>query len=704
MGVHVKVGAGILPGSEVLADVRELRLGNAVFVRYPKDYADALAAARFCRKHRIHLMLQFYRTSFSRDKSKLEEILKEGGKYLVGRWSLDEISGVLYWPKEYLLSGRVVKQNRLPPAKNVADARRVFIQRMRDINARERKRGNCNLISDGGGITFKYHLQAGTDISFVETCDEKSALPIAALRGAARGYKAKQWGAWIPMECYGGVKLDAFWLKRFRISLCNAFLAGADIVYCESGVYTYDQEIAKYPFSSRQMKDARAVLREFFQFAQIHSRPANGPKVTLGFAHGNLDGHPGIWNKYVWGQFRGKKWLHGPAERGWDYLEEVYRKPDWDSSYVQGERDFNGNPPYGQYDVVPVEAPLEKLRRYKCLVFLGWNTMTREIYEKLKKYVKKGGHLVMSVPHLSTHTNRADNLKLYRNGDFRDLFGVVVKGRGRMGVAGVKFVRDSSLRSYRFPTWRVATDPRFMGDMTLAESEVTGAKVLCGHSHTYVENAAEASRIPVLTENSVGRGKAFLVHTWDYPGHHGMRPFMRALLRTVCTGEQGRIRITGSDRIRYAVYSRSMPGTGRRRSAVDVVYLLNTEFDCPHLVDLQVGKGVVRELRIPPAELRVVYLHQGIALAPEHHSVDLESWALQKSYHRIRLFSLRDQKVAVRNLNEEQQAVEINGTRIVCRGNDECSVTLKKKADPTRGEFFAEKFLRERPVEWRWGC
>ena len=189
------------------------------------------------------------------------------------------------------------------------------------------------------------------------------------------------------------------------------------------------------------------ILREFNQFTQIHSRPKNGPKATMAFAHGYLDGYTGLWNKYVWGQFGGKKWLHGPAEWGWDYLEGIHRKPEWDNSFVQGERDFNGNPPYGQYDIVPAEAPLKVLRKYTCLVFLGWNTMTKEIYKKLKAYVKHGGHLIMSVPHLSTHTDRADELKLYRNGDFRELFGVKVKRRGKQGVAGVKYFQDSSLPS-----------------------------------------------------------------------------------------------------------------------------------------------------------------------------------------------------------------------------------------------------------------
>ena len=84
--------------------------------------------------------------------------------------------------------------------------------------------------------------------------------------------------------------------------------------------------------------------------------------VTLGVVHGNLDGAPGLWNRYVWGQFIGNKWKEGPAERGWRLVDKFHRKEDWPKESVQGEPDFSGNPPYGQYDVVPIEAPLSVLK------------------------------------------------------------------------------------------------------------------------------------------------------------------------------------------------------------------------------------------------------------------------------------------------------------------------------------------------------
>ena len=38
-----------------------------------------------------------------------------------------------------------------------------------------------------------------------------------------------------------------------------------------------------------------------------------------------------------------------------------------------GENSFSGNPPYGQYDILPAEAPLEVMQQYSDIVFLGYN-------------------------------------------------------------------------------------------------------------------------------------------------------------------------------------------------------------------------------------------------------------------------------------------------------------------------------------------
>lgn len=718
MGYHVKVGASISEGVESLETFVKLRLGNVVLTKLPMEKEKALAVVRYCRRHRIYFVFsevlrrgtltlsdapwrgkdiprsQFY------TKEELEGIFRKGGKYFIGRLTLGEVGGMLYWPKKYLLNRSVGEYPNLTPVQNVADAKNHYIAFMKKVITYERSLCDSKLLDADSSMVFKYHLEAGIDTPLFESMPGDTTFMTAAVRGAVLAYNRQQWGIHIAMENYGGMNLDAFWFKRWKVSLYYAFLTGADFIYPESGCFTYNQRGKKYEFDSPEMKQSRGILREFNQFAQIHSRPGKRPKVKLGFVHGNLDGAPGLWNKYVWGQFKGKKWLHGPAEWGWDYLDDVYRKPEWDNSPVGGDKDFYGNPPYGQYDIVPVEAPLSVLNKYACLVFLGWNTMTDEIYGKLKSYVSAGGHLVMAVPHLSTHTDRAGDLKLYKKGDYRDLFGVRIKGRGREDVLGVKYFADSSIPSYKFPCWRVSTDPRFIGEMSMADSEITSAKVLCGYSDYYVEKEEEVRQRPVLTENSVGKGKAFLIHSWSYPGAKGMRPFMLNLLRTIYAGEQGEVRIIGSDRIRYSVYEGLHTQAGRIR----VIYLLNTEFDCRHFAGLWIKGKVVSELVIPPAEMRVVYLYKDLVLLPENRSVDLESWTIKRNMHRINLYSLSRQKITVCNLTGgREQKVQINGRCFQCPPGGNRSIVLDKRVDMAHKEFFDKGFLNDPAMIWNPG-
>ena len=71
-----------------------------------------------------------------------------------------------------------------------------------------------------------------------------------------------------------------------------------------------------------------------------------------------------------------------------------------------GEYSLSNGPAYGIYDVVPIESDVSLLKKYEYLMFLGWNSMTEEIYEKLKEYVACGGKLLLSAAHLPSRSCR----------------------------------------------------------------------------------------------------------------------------------------------------------------------------------------------------------------------------------------------------------------------------------------------------------
>jgi hypothetical protein len=714
MAQRTMFGAGVPVGLQAMKDFTALKLGECALTLLPMDKAEALAVARYCRERRIRLYFseilwrgdtdkgfsfaarrRMPRSDFY-TKAEMDEIIDAAGQSYGGRMTIGEFGGVLYLPKAYL-TGRRAKSleifSGLPAVQRVDQARDAYIKYLkRFIEYERREIGKGPLLDVDSALVFKYHAQAGIDILCLEAMPGDPHLMHAAVRGAARAYN-KPWGTHIALVCYGGMNFDELWMKRWKTSFYHAYLCGAGFVWPECGYYDYDQRRGqKFDFHSPQMKRARRVMRECYQFSRVHTRPDAAPTVTLGVVYGNLDGAPGLWNRYAWGQFRGKKWLENAADRGWRLVDKFHRREDWPKETVQGERDFSGNPPYGQYDVVPIEAPLSVLKSYRCLVFLAWNTMTDEIYDKLKSYVRAGGHLVMWLPHLSVETDRGKPVKLYRNGDFRDLFGVSILGKGRKDVRGIKCMAKSSLPEYGFPFWRTDTDPRFLGGFTPSKVELAGARVISAHDDFYHVTPEKLAGRPVLTEHTLGKGKAFLVSAWEYPADEGLLPFTEDVLRTVLAGEQGRIRLLGSDRVRYAVYGGLHPAA---RGNVTGVYLLNTDPDNDASVRLWIEGRLAGPFEVPANALRIVYCLDALVLAPEEPLVDFKSVVAVKDRTEIEFYSVNDQRVEAQNIGDAAWKVSVNGRARVLQPGERRPFTVRRRADPARREFFALDFLDE---------
>ena len=710
----VIIGASVPSGVRQLELFSKLKMGECVLTLLPMDKAEALAVARYCREHQIVLYFSevllrgttdvcaVVRRKIPRDefhsKAEMDEIIDAAGPFYGGRMTLGEVGGVLYWLKTYTLKPGIGEYANLGPVRTVAEARDTYVAYLKRFLQFERREiGKGPLFCVDSCLVFKYLAQAGVDILSLESHPGDPHLMQAALRGAARAY-AKPWGTHIAMGSYGGVRVDELWQKRWKTSLYYCYITGAGFIWPESGHYTYALGSGqKFGFHSKEMKRVRRTIREGYQFSRVHSRPPVGPRVSLGVVHGNLDGAPGMWNKYVWGQYRGRQWREGPAEAGWQLVDKFHRREDWPKESVQGPVDFSGNPPYGQYDIVPIEASLKHLKSYRCLIFLAWNTMTPAIYKKLKGYVKSGGHLVMYLPHLSTHTDRADDLKLFRGGDFRDLFGVKVLGKGKTDVMGIKCMAKSTLAAYKFPYWRTRTDPRFIGEITPARLKLTTGRVLSGHDDFYYTDPEQVASRPLLVENSLGKGKAFLVAVWQYPGDEGIRPFTEDLIRTVLAGEQGAIRLLASDRVRYAVYDGALPRTRRRYS---VVYLLNTDPDHPAPARLWIRRRTTGHFEIPANDLRIAYCCGDLVLIPSDRRVDLRQWTAQKTRHQVELYSVCNQKVEVHNLAARGVLVSINGKSVRLARGARTEVRLPRTVDAARKKFFAVDFLEEPRVRY----
>ncbi len=670
---NVLIGASTGPGIAGLQAFLELRLGNCVLADLPFDRDEAVSMMRFCREHEITIFLselvyrgstELYRPAklqLPRDefwtRDELNAILAEAGEFYGGRMTIGEAGGVLYWPKDYLFRDRVGSFDALPPADTMLQARESYLDYLRGFISFERDQlSDGPLLDVDSSLVFKYHAEAGIDVLCHEALPGDPHRMQAAIRGAARAYH-KPWGTHIAMGWYGGVTVDELWLKRWKTSVWHCYLTGSEFIYPESGhlALTEHQTQRRLDARSPEMLTARRILREAYQFSLVHRRPPGGPRVSLGVLSGYGDGAPGLWNPWAWGQFHDDRWLAGPPERAWELLDGLHRREEWSTYTVQGERDWSGNPPYGQYDVVPIEADLAALQRYACLVLLGWNTMTEELYEKLKAYVEGGGHLILSLPHLRADAVRGGEPQLLRDGDFSDLCGVKVNGKLEKGVRGVKFLEHASLPGYRLPVADVGCDPRFLGNFTPATLELTTARVLAGHDVLFGAEADQIAAQPVLVENRLGEGTVLLVTLFEYPADDAVIGLTRELLRVVSAGEQGDLRLLGSDRVRYAVYDLE-DGAGQ------VIYLLNTDPDCSAPVRLWGEGRETAEFLVPANEFTVVYRFGTVVVMPLDRRVDLARREQEDAALELEFSSVISQEVGVENLGPQTITVTLNGS------------------------------------------
>lgn len=701
----VLIGASSGPGLSGLQVIRDLKLGNCVLADLPFDREEALAMMRFCRENEITIFLSelvfrgtkdLYRPTKTRmpreqfwSREALNAVLDEAGDFYGGRMTIGEAGGILYWPKEYLIGEGVGAFTALGPWNTMIEARNAYIEYLRDfIRFEQEELSRGPLMNVESSLVFKYHCEAGIDVLCHEALPGDPHRMQAAIRGAARAYN-KPWGTHIAMGWYGGITVDKLWMKRWKTSVWHCYLTGSEFIYPETGHLALKEHQSGHVFepSSDEMKTARHILREAYQFSLIHERPAGGPKVTLGIVSGYGDGAPGLWNPWAWGQYHDPKWLAGPPEHGWELVDQLHRREEWSNYTVSGERDWSGNPPDGQYDIVPIESSLENLQHYGCLVFLGWNTMTAEIYEKLKAYVQGGGHLLMFLPQVSTHEERGAALQVYNGGDLSDLFGVKVTGWEPQDVRGIKFLFQSSLPGYRLPVGDIECDPRFMGNFTPARLELATARVLCGHDVMFSAEMDDIVKQPVLVENRLGEGVAMLVTLAEYPGDTAVVGFAQELLRVVSAGEQSAVRLLASDRVRYAVYD-------LERAEEQVIYLLNTDPDCAAPARLAIGEALSSEFTIPANEFLVAYQFGNVLVQPANRNVDLVECGRNDTVLNLKFNALKSQQVLVQNLGPLPCTVTLNGSAVELAGGSTASVTLDRCEDPDNPAY-APDFLQE---------
>lgn len=515
--------------------------------------------------------------------------------------------------------------------KNMQEARDTYVSLVRKELDKFKGKGYPAIMNEEmGPIGHGEALEAGADISFSE---HASCVPISlsSARGATKAYGKPLWGAWLNVEFYGGAGFGGYGPpyddsytsahhRRLMLDYNLSYISGADLIILQDCLFdiTIGHDIDKkkpaYDMNSPQCRGFRETAKKFYSYVQTHERPKQGPTVDIGVVYGNLDGTKFLmglesWinpNLPVWSQ-SGKEWK-STIEQGWNNLVLAniltYGPviPGWAMRY--------SGTPYGQIDIVPACAPDEVFAKYKTLLFLGWNTMTPEMYRKLTKYVKGGGRLFMSLPQLSQQVERKPQLELVKDGDLRDLFGVRVTGKHQRkgdlkASQKIGFDKKSSLGCYDLSAGKTLN---VSSDFEWADMKIAGARVLA---------STEEGAVPVLIEKKTGKGTAFLFANYSFSPTPPelIEPFVRA------TPASSGVELLGDlperKNINYAVYS------GKSKDEETQVLLVNIDWTTPENVrnvKLRIG-DMAFPVAVREGSIKCVNAMDGIALTVDDEGI-----------------------------------------------------------------------------------
>ena len=607
-------------GIETLKTMKKEGLGNyTVLFVGPWKNEQVKELAEFCRENNCKFVMdeminrltgELTDNYQNLDRKVLEEIIENYRDCFDGSLIMCEYGGLmLYWPKDYVKGSNVP----LSVTDDFAEAEAEMIERLKKIieYAKQEKITPPMVCIEASGGVAKHLYKAGIDrVDMEVTYNPNNEFFFSAVKGATEAFGKDKFGVDMAMVWYGGNQHDELWFKRWKNSLFHAFIRGADPIYAEHGLMDYKALGKDYNSNHPKVKKFRDAIGDLAELAKNHPRPAGFPKAKIAVIHGHLDSFAALGQTHVWGQRHNDEMKNSSAEDSWALFNTFYQRLPWEFRYKCGDYDFSGNPPFGQLDVIPAESSLELMQNYDCLIFLGWNSMTEELYQQLTEFVSRGGHLLATTAHLNCATGRNQPFSVINDGDVRDLFGVTLDAESSQDLSlGIKFKQNPTQGNYQFPLWSPNCDPKYCdGSFPMASLAVDTAEVIAVGSEKFVDGDWNDSEI-VLTANQCGKGTAFLVNSLEYPGHPGLKNFYGDLLQAFNAAWQNDLTIECSDRIRYAVYE---------EDDFYIVYFLNTEENINQEVLISYGSNKQIPVCLQAGELKAVYCSQNLIGIPEN--------------------------------------------------------------------------------------
>jgi len=431
-----------------------------------------------------------------------------------------------------------------------------LIERVREHVDERHASGWGNVMATSGNFYIDYEIAGGTDVPLIEDfAFQHMNIASALARGLYRQFDLPAWGSHMAHEHYSWIPNSSeHKFTMLKAAMYQKYMSGAKIIINESGNWFVEASLCedspkfefprvppgpgqrhgdKHPDFVPYIEDAskhfekinydapipkryRKEISDFYDFVKANGTPEGQPESTFAIAKGNYDlcNHRFSPNNPIAGAYaladKNPAWFEGAPERGWEIVKKVfYPLPPVLEPYQNA---FLSGTPFGMPDIVSfvqdkLEAPFLNAN-YKALLFSGWNSSSAKQYETLKSYVANGGILFISIPHLSTNITRNYGdygvEELVNCGDFSDLCGVKVKGRGKR-IYWATAPENSTVLGFKFPR-RFGILTTCLGDIQITDQN---AEVLA---------VDDEEADPVLLRRKYGKGTVYFLNSWAYPG------------------------------------------------------------------------------------------------------------------------------------------------------------------------------------------
>ena len=261
------------------------------------------------------------------------------------------------------------------------------------------------------------HLVARPLTNFADFIMEKDIgricinIIVAGSRGANTAFNRKiglQHDAWC------GLNYNRDSAKETESINRSFFFNGADVCDAEFGNFALSKDNHGV-FNKKGLAWIKVT-----RLAGIHPRRGK-QRVKIGFIKGS---------DHVWGWYY--PLTHTLGTRNFDTYDPKEPKeyvdfellnivfPKFGKWHSYNQKRWMTGTPYGPCDLVPWNAPLESLQRYKVLPMLGANRVQNDDWNKYIEYVKSGGIIMLGLYQLLA----PDDERVYFKNDVSDLLGI----------------------------------------------------------------------------------------------------------------------------------------------------------------------------------------------------------------------------------------------------------------------------------------